>query len=587
MEILEKSVVVFVTAIIAVFLLVVLIDTSAQRTNELFPQDALFVSDLVLNKTGVATTLSNTPTVMNDITAKNNTWLDFNTSSYVDVGDFAVHEPENITLLAWVKPSTISGTYHIINKRKLNNGYILYQSGSAMVFLAGDGSKSNFTDSSGKLTAGVWDFIGGTFDTDGGNGLMKVYDNGVAVGTSKTLQSGINYTTEILSIGREEQDNGDHFNGSIDEVRVYNRTLLPALMRRLKNESVHGENLGQGIVSLYMHQIKDGCTAGTQYCVGNFTKLLSWLSNNSYETITYDNLYDWKMNNNFTMPERPIILTFDDGHRSVCENASTYMTQYGFVGVFPIISSYPTDQASSSCSWSQIESLHDAGWQITSHSLNHSHLLALNVSTRAEQFNTSRWEIYNNISVMPSMFTYPYNEHNVTTDNECSSYYKMCSGGSQDLYDDNGFIYERMNMTHKNEYGLTRYQITNADLLRNITDTIDIYSGLVLKYNFNENSGNKTYDLSTESKNGTNIGGAWKNDVDVSLTANQYVRSGTTFILNDSMLSYSEINVSYTSGENTEPYGFHLSLMQIVTGFITLILLVFVYALIQQFFERG
>ncbi len=65
-----------------------------------------------------------------------------------------------------------------------------------------------------------WIFLAGTYDGQS----MKIYTNGVLSG--QAAFSGIIATNnEPLGIGKNLDDDSDYFNGSIDDVRIYNRAL--------------------------------------------------------------------------------------------------------------------------------------------------------------------------------------------------------------------------------------------------------------------------------------------------------------------------------------------------------------------------
>ncbi|MCA0425966.1 MAG: gliding motility-associated C-terminal domain-containing protein [Bacteroidetes bacterium] len=64
--------------------------------------------------------------------------------------------------------------------------------------------------------------------------IMRYYRNGILVGTSTTYTSITSDKTQGLNLGRGNPNNaGDFFNGRLDEVRIYNRTLTAAEITKL------------------------------------------------------------------------------------------------------------------------------------------------------------------------------------------------------------------------------------------------------------------------------------------------------------------------------------------------------------------
>jgi peptidoglycan/xylan/chitin deacetylase (PgdA/CDA1 family) len=92
--------------------------------------------------------------------------------------------------------------------------------------------------------------------------------------------------------------------------------------------------------------------------------LQSW----GYTSITVSTLAD-AIRNGGTLPEKPLLITFDDGDIDVYENAFPIMKQYGFVGTFYIVANrVGADQFVSA---DQIKEMHDYGWEIGSHGYSH------------------------------------------------------------------------------------------------------------------------------------------------------------------------------------------------------------------------
>lgn len=65
---------------------------------------------------------------------------------------------------------------------------------------------------------------------------------------------------------------------------------------------------------------------------------LRWLQENNYTSITAQELLDWYYGD-FTMPEKPCMITFDDGFESTSVVAAPLLEQYGFRGIVAVMGS--------------------------------------------------------------------------------------------------------------------------------------------------------------------------------------------------------------------------------------------------------
>ncbi len=238
------------------------------------------------------------------------------------------------------------------------------------------------------------------------------------------------------------------------------------------------------------------------------------MNKSGYETITTTQLLDWQKGLG-SLPEKPMIVSFDDGYQSSIVNGTPIMDLYGYVGVIGIITgSVPLGDSGDKANWTLLQSVVDKGWEINAHSVNHLNMTnfsaTFDMTNVTYELNQSRWDIYNNLGIMPKYFVYPYNARNSTIDNECAKYYEICSASSS------GYIYKTTNNTH-NEF--FRKGLWDSHSNESILDVLDIYQNSKLKYNLNENSGTIAHDVSGNGNDGTIDGATWNDDgVDVALT---------------------------------------------------------------------
>jgi len=141
---------------------------------------------------------------------------------YVSVGDYSTLEPNTLSISAWVNPAYPTAHYQMIVDKQLSTGAYGYtfrlEDTTGKLFLRTYGTSSSDLMGSTSLSANTWHFVTATYD--GVN--SKIYVNGV-LDASKANTGSISYDNSILKIGR--RTDGYYFNGSIDEVRIWNRSL--------------------------------------------------------------------------------------------------------------------------------------------------------------------------------------------------------------------------------------------------------------------------------------------------------------------------------------------------------------------------
>jgi len=105
----------------------------------------------------------------------------------------------------------------------------------------------------------------------------------------------------------------------------------------------------------------------------NFEAQLRYLQQEGYQTVS---LYDLVLHLTVgqPLPERPIILTFDDGYADAYIHALPLLLRYGFTGTF-FLTSAPIDAGDPAfLSWDNVREMHATGMDMEVHSYDHSDL---------------------------------------------------------------------------------------------------------------------------------------------------------------------------------------------------------------------
>lgn len=147
----------------------------------------------------------------------------------------------------------------------------------------------------------------------------------------------------------------------------------------------------------------------------NFEIQIAWLKSQGFHTISLNNLLDYKIGK-FVLPEKPIILTFDDGYDDALENASAILAKYGFKGSFGIITQFPGIKSgtNSYATWQQIKLAEKRGMEFVSHTQDHFDGTSPKYSEGfiLRNLSDSRKDLKTNLNIDNKILIYPFGRFN-------------------------------------------------------------------------------------------------------------------------------------------------------------------------------
>lgn len=162
-----------------------------------------------------------------------------------------------------------------------------------------------------------------------------------------------------------------------------------------------------------------------------FRQDLQYLKDNGYQSIVMQDLIDY-VNGESSLPEKPVMITFDDGYESFYQYAFPILKEMGFKAVFSVVGTY-VDQYSyindhhicySHCTWNELAFLQKSGIaELQNHSYN-LHMLENGRRGAMKKLGENDTE-YRNVLIsdigkmqdecskylggwLPTTFTYPY-----------------------------------------------------------------------------------------------------------------------------------------------------------------------------------
>ncbi|HYO47535.1 MAG TPA: polysaccharide deacetylase family protein, partial [Gemmatimonadota bacterium] len=118
------------------------------------------------------------------------------------------------------------------------------------------------------------------------------------------------------------------------------------------------------------------------------------------------------------LPARTIVITFDDGYRSVYEEAFPVLREHNMTATIFVTTGTPADSAAhrrlptlqgrQMLSWSEIREMHAAGFEIGAHTLTHSNLKRLTLERVEAELRGSKAAIEDALGSPVECFAYPY-----------------------------------------------------------------------------------------------------------------------------------------------------------------------------------
>lgn len=145
-----------------------------------------------------------------------------------------------------------------------------------------------------------------------------------------------------------------------------------------------------------------------------FAEHLDAMQQAGYTTIS---LYQWlaHLTQDAPLPEKPVVLTFDDGYRDNYTNAFPLLRERGMIATFFIVSDFIDDQRPEYVTWDMVREMYAAGMSIEAHGRNHVSLAGKSRDYLIWQALGSLETIEYELGVRPRFISYPAGEYDQLT----------------------------------------------------------------------------------------------------------------------------------------------------------------------------
>jgi len=163
-----------------------------------------------------------------------------------------------------------------------------------------------------------------------------------------------------------------------------------------------------------------------------FEKIIKYLAGQGYQTISLDQAYK-----SADLPDKPIIITFDDGYESLYSYALPILKKYSFSATVFLISGYIGKMNKWDVNLGgkifphltkeQIDTMIMEGWEIGSHTIHHPDLTRISpAQIRTELFDSKQY-LENLLGKEIKSISFPFGRYNRDILNQCANAgYETC-----------------------------------------------------------------------------------------------------------------------------------------------------------------
>ena len=136
---------------------------------------------------------------------------------------------------------------------------------------------------------------------------------------------------------------------------------------------------------------------------GELREQLGWLAEEGYTGVTLEQLYRaW--HGDASMPERPVVVSFDDGLQSQYSEALPALKDMGWPAVLNL---KLNSLAQGELDDAMVRRMIEAGWEIDSHTVTHADVSKLDVAGLEREVTGSRRRLQQRFGVPADFFCYP------------------------------------------------------------------------------------------------------------------------------------------------------------------------------------
>jgi peptidoglycan/xylan/chitin deacetylase (PgdA/CDA1 family) len=205
--------------------------------------------------------------------------------------------------------------------------------------------------------------------------------------------------------------------------------FLPVLFLIFTVSAAIAADTETGVTVLIYHRFGEDTYPTTNVAVDRFREQMEFLRENGYNVIPLKSLVHY-LQEGRRLPEKAVVITIDDGYKSVYENAWPVLNDFNYPFTVFLYIKATENRHSNYMTWEQVREMKDAGVDFQNHGFAHEHLAFIPTGMNMHEYRA--W-IRSDLAVStkifserlrerPRFFAVPYGEYNAIVLDEIRSF---------------------------------------------------------------------------------------------------------------------------------------------------------------------
>lgn len=215
-----------------------------------------------------------------------------------------------------------------------------------------------------------------------------------------------------------------------------------------------------GVPILIYHRVNDTDDNPATLKVADFDAQMKYLVDNGYSVISPDDLLDaWEGGK--SLPAKPVVLTFDDGHKDIYQNVFPILQKYNMRATVFVVTDHMGTQ--DYLTWDEARALQSGGFiDIESHTMTYKNLATLHGDKLWNEIYGSKQAIEWSLKKPAKFIAYPQGKYSVEAE-DTSKEVHYRAGFIEDYglakSEPNRFILTRIPVVGSNSHTLLRFKL--------------------------------------------------------------------------------------------------------------------------------
>jgi peptidoglycan/xylan/chitin deacetylase (PgdA/CDA1 family) len=184
-------------------------------------------------------------------------------------------------------------------------------------------------------------------------------------------------------------------------------------------QEIKGDTYPAGVTVLIYHRFGEDKYPSTNVSVERFREQMAYLKDNDFQVIPLSTLVD-ALKKNVKMPDRAVVITIDDGYRSVYDQAWPVLQEFGYPFTVFLYVKATENKHWNYLSWDQAREMKAAGVDFQNHGYAHHRLVDRPAEMNDEEYlSWIRADLAVSTRIMseelkerPEFYAVPYGEYN-------------------------------------------------------------------------------------------------------------------------------------------------------------------------------